>query len=235
MKKRLVFLVVVVALMGLSSLGISATEDVKGKMAPYQAAIDELNEEYPEAGVVLEDSALEEVYGNIVKRNLSPEEFKDETLRDWLEMRDWLVTVQFPETVVPFARSMPVLDEANKVEFSVTAAVDEGLGASPFDRLKSIRETITQVRYFAYGTFYLQAQVFSLTGMPGTFSYSSSSVTAGNYISITQSHFRVSQAPTAYLTNNSRNCVVTYVGYMHSASGLRLAPMLSYTITYSAG
>ena len=179
MKKRLGFLVVaVVALIGFNSIGVSATEDIEEKMAPYQAVINELNEEYPEAGVVLED--LEEIYGNIVKRNLSPEEFKDETVRSWLEVRDWVLLNEFPETMIPLARSMPVLDEANKVEFFVTVEASEDVARAPSDRLRSIHKTVTQVKYYAYGTFYLRAQVFSLTGALGTFSYSSPSIAAGN-------------------------------------------------------
>ena len=205
------------------------SKDIKDlpQIKEYQNIIDKINLELGSEISIPDNETIDkasldrtEIYNNIVNQSL--DEFEDNLRKDYENFDNGTY------------ESSEMIEEGKRIEIPIEKASNE---IQPF----SIREPLTQVEYLFdpntgknEGAVDLKSEVFSSTGRVGTFVYSSI-YSLGYYEYTDRTHFRATSSTSYTLSSDKKNCTAKYTGSYFTATGLQLAGVRTYTITYNAG
>ncbi len=216
-------------------------KNITVKLEPYQKVIDKINKQYG-ASINIPTENIEEVYNNI--SNTPLDVFEAKLRKDYEEVKNSETNVYININGDDINQNVNSNVQENKVPVTIKAE-DKGSIAptslnSSVNGVKgsvivpySVRTEITQDCPLENGQVFLTSEVYSPTGVRGTYSYSYI-INAGYYEFTDRTHFR-SNSYTYTLQNSNKNCRVVYKGSLFSQEGVDLAVSKTVTITYTAG
>lgn len=193
----------------LSSMSVNAAGDTcVTSIAQYQRIISEVNEEYGACFTVPSESEST-VLQNLMEKGYTEETFKNQLIRDW--------------------HTFLAIESGSNISTATDNIIKEN-GITPF----SVRETVTQRQAIEYNsTVFLNAVVFSGSGVAGTYTYESIK-SKGVETNPKVMHLSVSSISQS-LSSNRKICTVTVVAYPVSADGVMLTVKKTYKVPFYAG
>lgn len=206
-------------------------------LAPYQAVIDKLNDEY-DCSVYIPADQKDTVYNNIKDR--SPYEFE-------ADLRNQLInTINSESTSIPnvtitqddFTQNDTerVLPEGPSTYDLPPAAVSDPLIVTPVIDTRSVRENIVQKYYLDQAAYIkLYSTVFSGSGSAGTFTYSNIEKLTSGWDAGSGTFFYVPRSYTYSLDSSKKNCTVVLPCDKRNDDGLFLTGYWTVTVIFNAG
>lgn len=191
-----------------------ANQELRKKLAPYQAVIDKLNIELASQICIPEDG-LYEVYNNV--KDLSLEQFESNLRRDYE-----IAKSAEPETYIDLSK-----DQMADITYSKESDISQVSEAIPY----SVSYAKRQYRDLTEGgRVYLDSEVYS----PTSTTYYYSNITGYGYVTFyDRVHFRANYYAYALMESNTL-CMVRYDGSMYTADGVNLLVLKTIYVTYNA-
>lgn len=218
MKKLFVMFLSMALILGFSMPAhAEETLTINELLAPYQAAVDKVNEELG-ISIYIPEKNKEKVYNNI--KDKTPEEITSMLIKEYKESSTG-------------SSSITQFKDDNYIKDSAYSENNTEIGESEsIITPRYIREDITQTVPIGYSSeMYLDSTVFSATG--DSYVYESINDYGSQWpSSFTGYHFAVDSG-SASLSSNKKSCTVSLVGHPEDPNGFALTLRLTTSHTFT--